>query len=122
MVDRPQREQCIGPCRLGCGGGEDSIEHLARCPRVHALMQRHLGLPPPTRRWALDAFLGFRWSTETSVVALLSERGLRALGNYAIYRCHSALRHHRLSPPLLDGAFHEFIREGRRGCALTDGN
>ena len=102
-------------CRFGCSTGKDSIEHLAYCPQVRGLLRRHLGLASATPGWQLDEFLGLCWAAGDAAVA--EERVLYqkwAIGVYALYRLHNALRYAQVTPVQLDGSFQGYLREGRR--------
>ena len=79
---------------------------MAHCPTVQQLYTRHLGIPPAAAHSALESFL------------LLGREGAdaiqqRALATYALYRCHTGLRPGGLAVEDLDGAFLEFLQQGR---------
>ena len=115
-----RRFQSRGACRFGCGGHEDSIEHMAFCNKVRELWQRHLCLAPPPPGQELDIFLclevpvfgnGVRQEGfPDSAQALCSQ----ALGLFALHCTHNSLRHGRLGEDEIDGAFREHLRDGRR--------
>ena len=44
----------------------------------------------------------------------------RLLGTYALYRVHNSLRHGALAPAEIEGAFLQFLREGRSAGVVRD--
>ena len=113
-----RRFQGRGACRLGCGGCEDSIQHLALCPVQRQLFGRFLQIAPVPGDQALEHFLLMGGGTSTEAGRALIRK--RALGIYALYRCHNHLRTGGLLTADLPGAFGEYLREGRRGQATEE--
>ena len=108
-----RRFQLNRGCRLGCGTGEDSIQHLAFCPVQRQLLMRYLRIAPTPAPRALELFLLLGGDTMTEEGQ--QQLQLRALGIYGLYRVHNLIRTGGLTGKDIAGAFKEFLHEGRRG-------
>ena len=93
------------------------MQHLACCPMQKHLFSRFLQITPVPAEQALVEFLLLGSGDRT----LPGQRLLckRALGIYALYRCHNQLRSRGWRHSDLDGAFGEFLREGQRGTTAA---
>ena len=96
-------------CILNGRDQEDSIAHYALCPNFHRLCERFLQLPRPLPNKCLEEFVGINSDKDPAKVAL------RAIGVYALYRCHNAVRHNTLFRRDVADGFRGFIREAVRG-------
>ena len=92
------RFQCRGLCRFGCGNEQDSISHIARCPRAAGWAFQFSQLRRPPVGWELDflfcmtdeAFDARRLTRPVSGVDDVLQA--RALHVYALYRLHNGVR------------------------------
>jgi len=119
------RYQQRGHCKF-CGRGQDSLNHIARCPSVWKIMEEEAGIlrPPPGRELE---FLCCMCSEEVvreymnpapdSIDAAIRSR---AHALYALYRTFNWTRHHPEGVGDCAGAFRTFLREGRLATALLE--
>ena len=115
---RRQRRGC--PCLLGCGSGEDSIEHYACCRITREAARRWLGLhfrfSAPLEHWMLAA------PTCAEVEASTSWWARIALLQYAVHRTTNAVRHSggpQLPEEEVMGAVRQGLLEAVRGHAAA---
>ena len=94
---------------LNCRDQEDSITHYALCPTFHRLCERFLHLSRPLPNKCLEEFVGINSDKDPAKVAL------RAIGVYALYRCHNAIRHNTLFRRDVAEGLRGFLREAVRG-------
>jgi hypothetical protein len=104
-----RRMQGKDGCILNCRDQEDSIAHYVLCPNFHRLCERFLQLSRPLPNNCLEEFVGINSDKHPAKVAL------RAIGVYALYRCHNAVRHNTLFRRDVADGFRGFIREAVRG-------
>ena len=116
-----RRFQKAGGCLFNCPRGEDSIEHYAFCSVFHNLCKMALGLERPPATHCLGDFAGvlpyvlsLPEHAREGGNAKATVAALRAIGVYALYRTHNALRHGMRGA---DGTntFRGFVREAVRG-------
>ena len=119
------RYQQRGHCKF-CGRGQDSLNHIARCPSVWKIMEEEAGIlrPPPGRELE---FLCCMCSEEVvreymnpapdSIDAAIRSR---AHALYALYRTFNWTRHHPEGVGDCAGVFRTFFREGRLATALLE--
>ena len=80
---------------------------MAFCHRVRDLFQTQLAVRHAPAGCELDAHIGLHEGHQSSVAINC------ALGLYALYRIYNALKHRGIGIEDVDGAFGEFLREGR---------
>ena len=99
-----RRYQSHGLCAFDCGGGEDSLEHFARCPKVRSMIGACSEWQLTTGPAALDDF---------SILheGAVNEMPRKADCLYALYRLHNGIRHGLFQATDHQGAFHRFLRE-----------
>ena len=114
-----RRQTRANPCLLGCGTGEDAIEHYAQCRVTHAAARKWLRMPPPLtpllHHWALGAPACVvverdpGWWVKTAILV------------YAVQHTTNAARH--AGGPLLaehaDRALRQAMIEGARDSPAT---
>ena len=115
-----RRFQTTGACSFGCGAGADSVEHYAHCPCYHDQRQRLLGLGSPAAGHRLEDFLGIGPSTAlphagASTLSAPDVEVLRAIGIYAAYRAHLAVRHGLHTVGEFAEAYRGYVRDATRG-------
>ncbi|CAK0791805.1 unnamed protein product [Prorocentrum cordatum] len=113
-----RRFQGRAGCLLGCGRGNDSIEHYSDCATYHSFCRQHAGLAAPAAEDRLACFLNLGHSTLIRRDAGCSrERAtmLRALTVYAAYRVQASVRSGSLQVAEAAGALPAMLREGARG-------
>jgi len=113
------RFQCRGLCRFGCGNEQDSISHIARCPRAAGWAFQFSQLRRPPVGWELDYLFcmtdgAFDTRHLTRPVSEVDDvLQARALHLYALYRLHNGVRNNNFVNIDLEGGYRGFLREGR---------
>ena len=112
-----RRFQGRARCLLGCGRGEDSIQHYCCCAVYHRFCFRHAGLVAPAAEQKLECFLNLGQSTmnRTEVNTPEGATLLRALSVYAAYRVQASVRNGALPAGDAADALPLMLREGARG-------
>ena len=113
------RFQCRGLCRFGCGNEQDSISHIARCPRAAGWAFQFSQLRRPPVGWELDYLFcmtdgAFDTRHLTRPVSEVDDvLQARALHLYALYRLHNGVRNNNFANSDLEGGYRGYLREGR---------
>ena len=97
------------PCLLGCGAGEDSVEHYVGCRLTRAAARRWLGIryrfSDPMEHWMLAA------PTCVEVEGMPHWWARVALLIYAVQQVTNSLRH-STQPPLCEDDIRRALRQG----------
>ena len=98
-----RRFQGEDKCRL-CGGGGDSIEHIARCPVQTSFATNFLKIPPQHRD-GLQGFFGLNNGISDKDLVLVT------LNLYACYTARNKLTRSRLAPSQVEALLVQLTRQ-----------
>ena len=110
-----RRFQLHSHCKLGCSGWhhEDSLEHYARCPAIHALRTKRLNLR--INPWNKSIFLALHLPTEHNNDPTLTKVALLI---YTAYRTYNTIKLDPAPANDLDTLMHlmdQYLVEGVAG-------
>jgi hypothetical protein len=106
-----RRFQQPGECRLGCGSGEDSIEHYCCCQVTWRAGWSLMAIPKPEEYEAcLRSFTGLRANGRNEDYIAKA-----AILTYAVYILVHRVRHQPIEEGQLEGALRQAVRHAVRG-------
>ena len=114
-----------GRCRFGCEHGNDTMNHIMRCPMIHKWSQQCSQLIPPAVADRSDVFLCFEPSAlDTACLPFpcTTNDVLRARGwvVYAAYRLHNGIRCGLHDRGCFGSAFCEYYRRAQIASTEDD--